>query len=141
VTGINERYWAALYARENRVVYDPDEKAFYLYHGSTGLWVPTTAESIRETMSARILEVSRESKQFTLEIQITQARLNAVVSALKGIVERRGVFKEKQRFIHVANGVIRFTEDGDVAVRAFSPMITAQPVAVRIQCGSGVPTS
>jgi len=121
VTGINERYWAALYARENRVLYDPDEKNFYLYSERTGLWETVTSEAIRETISGRILEISRESRQFTLEIQITQARVNAVVSALKGIVERRGVFQRKQRYIHVANGVIRFTDDGDVQFGSFLP--------------------
>jgi len=121
VTGINERYWAALYARENRVLYDAEEKAFYHYDGDAGLWQVTTPECIRETISGRILEVSRESKQFTLEIQITQSRLNAVVSALKGIVEKRGVFKAKQPFIHVANGVIRFTDDGDIQFGGFTP--------------------
>ena len=121
VNGINERYWAALYARENRVLYDPDEKTFYLYSEPTGLWEAVTPENIRETISGRILEISREARQFTLEIQITQARLNAVVSALKGIVERRGAFKTKQRFIHVANGVIRFADDGDIQFGEFSP--------------------
>jgi hypothetical protein len=111
VNGINERYWAALYARENRVLFDPDEKNFYRYTDDTGLWEIITPESIREVISGRILEISRESQQFTLEIQITSARLNAVVSTLKGIVERRDAFKVKQRYIHVANGVIRFVED------------------------------
>ena len=121
VTGINERYWAALYARENRVLYDPDEKTFYLYNDGAGLWETVTPENIRETISGRILEISREAQQFTLEIQITQTRLNAVVSALKGIVERRGAFKMKQRYIHVANGVIRFADDGDIQFGEFSP--------------------
>ena len=49
--GINERYWAALYARENRVLYDPDEKAFYRYNDGAGLWEPVTAESIREVIA------------------------------------------------------------------------------------------
>lgn len=121
VTGINERYWAALYSRENRVLYDPDEKTFYLYNDIAGLWETVTHENIRETISCRILEISREAQQFTLEIQITQTRLNAVVSALKGIVEQRGAFKSKQRFIHVANGVIRFADDGDIQFGGFSP--------------------
>ena len=121
VMGINERYWAALYARENQVLYDPDEKTFYLYAEQSGLWEVVTPENIRETISCRILEISREAQQFTLEIQITQARLNAVVSALKGIVEKRGAFKGKERYIHVSNGVIRFAEDGDVQFGGFSP--------------------
>lgn len=121
VTGINERYWAGLYARENRVLYDPDEKSFYRYNDANGLWEIITAENIRETISARILEASRESKQFSLEIQITQSKLKAVVSALMGIVEKRDAFKSKQSFIHVANGVIRFAEDCDVQFGEFSP--------------------
>ncbi len=121
VNGINERYWAALYARENRVLFDPDEKNFYRYTADTGLWEIITPECIREVISARILEISREAQQFTLEIQITSARLNAVVSTLKGIVERREAFKVKQRFIHVANGVIRFLEDGDIQFGGYSP--------------------
>ena len=51
VTGINERYWAGLYSRENRVLYDPDEKSFYRYEEESGLWVNITPESIRETIS------------------------------------------------------------------------------------------
>ena len=121
VNGINERYWAALYARENRVLFDPDEKSFYRYTADTGLWETITPESIREVISCRILEISREAQQFTLEIQITQTRLNAVVSALKGIAEQRGAFKVKQRFIHVANGVIRFADDGDIQFGGFAP--------------------
>jgi P4 family phage/plasmid primase-like protien len=121
VTGVNERYWAGLYARENRVLYDPDEKQFYRYDDASGLWRTVTPECIRETISGRILEISRESQQFSLEIQITQTRLNAIVNALKGIVEKRAAFTTKQRFIHVANGVIRFTEDGDIQFGGFSP--------------------
>ena len=121
VTGINERYWAGLFARENRVLYDPDEKEFYRYEDGSGLWRPITPETIREKISARILEVSRESQEFTLEIQITQSKLKAVVSALMGIVENRDAFKIKQRIIHVANGVIRFGDSGDVQFGAFCP--------------------
>ncbi len=120
VTNINERFWAALYSRENRVIYDPDEKSFYIYNEGNGLWETITPETVRENISGRILEVSRESHQFSLEIQITQARLNAVVSALKGIVEKRGAFQSKQRYIHVANGVLRFSPDGDVQFGSFS---------------------
>ena len=76
---------------------------------------------IREAISQRILEVSRESQQLSLEIQITQTKLKSVVGALMGIVEKRGVFATKQRFIHVANGVIRFGDDGEVEFGAFSP--------------------
>ena len=121
VTGINERYWAALFARENRVLYDPDEKTFFRYEDYSGLWQPITPEKIREDISARILDASREAQQFTLEIQITQTKLKAVTGALMGIIEKRGAFRHKARFIHVANGVIRFADDGDVKFGGYAP--------------------
>jgi P4 family phage/plasmid primase-like protien len=123
VTGINERYWAALYARENRVIFDPDEKTFYRYQPENGLWRPVTAESIRESISGRILEASREAQQLTLEIQITQTKLKSVVGALMGIVEKRGAFRSKGQFIHVANGVVRLGDNGDVAFGEYSPEV------------------
>ncbi|MDB6110470.1 MAG: hypothetical protein JWR69_2220 [Pedosphaera sp.] len=121
VTGINERYWAGLHACETRVLFDPDDKTFYHYNEQNGLWQPITSESIRETISARMLEIGRESNQASLEKQITQVKLGAVVNTLKGIVERRGAFKSKKRVIHVANGVIRFADDGDIQFGDFSP--------------------
>ena len=121
VVGINERHWAAVYARENRSLYDPEEKTFYVYDPSSGLWEPVTPEAIRETISSRMLESSRQTGPSTLEAQITQGRLSAIVNALKGIVERRGAFQAKAPSIHVSNGVIRFTEDGDVRFGPFSP--------------------
>ena len=121
VTSINERYWAGLYARENRVIYDPEDKTFYRYVDERGLWEIVTPESIRNTLSDRILEVSRETRQFTLEPQITQTKLKAVVGALMGLVEKRGAFRVKKRFIHLANGVIRFSDDADVQFGGFKP--------------------
>ena len=121
ITGINERYWAGLYSRENHVLYDPDEKNFYRYESDSGLWVKITQETIRESISARILEVSRESGRSDLETHITHAKLKAIVAVLMGIVEKAGVFLTKKRFIHVANGVIRFTDNGDVTFGEVSP--------------------
>lgn len=121
VTGINERYWAGLFSRENRILYDPEELAFYQYCQGNGLWQLVTEETLREAISARLLEASRESRQFTLERYITQQRLKGVVQALMGIVERRGVFRAKKRFIHVANGVLRFDDNGEVTFGEFSP--------------------
>ena len=121
VTGINERYWAALYARENRVLYDPDEKAFYLYSDGTGLWETVTPESIRETIS---VPDSGHQPGDAAVLAGNPDHADAAQGgggALKGIVEKRDAFKTKQRFIHVANGVIRFADDGDIQFGGFSP--------------------
>ena len=121
VTGINERFWAGLYARENTLLFDSEDRCFYRYEAECGLWRLLTPETIRESISGRILEISRESDAWTLEIQITQNRLNAVVSALKGIVERSGAFRGRHSYIHVGNGVVRFTADNDIEFGGYSP--------------------
>ena len=119
VNGINERYWAALYATDNHVLYKPGEEEFYQYDQGTGLWTTVTKASICESIAQRILPYSRESGQITLQKQITQQKLKGVCGALTGIVEKKDAFKAKGQFIHVANGIIRFTDDGVVLIDPF----------------------
>jgi P4 family phage/plasmid primase-like protien len=121
VLGFSERFWAALFAKENRVLYDPESDAFWSYSASTGLWSLTSPESIRELISARMFAVARESDQLGLQSLITVKRLNPVVAALKGIVERRAAFRSRPALVHVSNGVLRFPVAGDVTFGAFSP--------------------
>ena len=121
VNGINERYWAGLYATENAVLYEPYEEEFYQYDHETGLWRTATQAIICESIAQRILPVSRESGQITLEKQITQQKLKGICGALTGIVERKDAFKAKGQFIHVANGILRFTDGGEVKFGQFAP--------------------
>jgi len=121
VNGINERYWAGLYATEHEVLYEPDEKKFYQYDNLTGLWENVTEASIQEGIAARILGLSKASNKVTLEKQITQQKLKSIVGALMGITERRGAFRKKGQFIHAANGIITFAEGGQVLFGPFSP--------------------
>jgi len=121
VTGVNERFWAALYSTENTVLFDPETDSFWRYADDTGLWSVVSQDHVREAISARMFEISRESDQRTLENHITSRKLTAIVTALKGIVEKRGAFRGRHSFVHVANGAIRFTEDGDVQFGGFAP--------------------
>jgi P4 family phage/plasmid primase-like protien len=121
VNGINERYWAGLYATDNHVLYEPGEEEFYQYDQGTGLWTTVTKARICESIAQRILPISRESGQITLEKQITQQKLKGICGALAGIVEKKDAFKAKGQFIHVANGIIRFADDGGVLIDPFSP--------------------
>ncbi len=121
VNGINERYWAGLYATDNDVLYEPGEEEFYQYYPETGLWKTATQARICELIAQRILPVSRKSGQITLEKLITQQKLKGICGALTGIVERKDAFKAKGQFIHVANGILRFTDGGEVKFGQFAP--------------------
>jgi phage/plasmid-associated DNA primase len=121
VTGLNERYWAALHLEENRLLYEPCEREFYQYEGETGLWRPVTAERLAEKISTRLFRYRKEQDCHEVEKLIKLARIKPVVDTLRGMAERRDVFASKPRMIHCANGVVRFCDSGDVQFSGFAP--------------------
>jgi phage/plasmid-associated DNA primase len=66
-----------------------------------------------------LLEASRQTNCPWLEKQRSDSRLNSIVAHLRGIVERRCAFAERERRIHLANGVFSFEKGGELL--PFSP--------------------
>lgn len=121
VKGINEAYWAGLYAAENVVLYEPDELTFFRYDIETGAYGVISPEAIKDAISYRLLEVSRQDDSMRLlENQRTERNLNAIVSRLKGIIEHRHAFTDRPRAVHLANCMLML-EDGEFRPAAFSP--------------------
>jgi phage/plasmid-associated DNA primase len=120
VTDINEGYWAGLYDRENIVLHDPDERAFYRYDERTGLFSVETADRIKTDISARMLEASRTDNIPELVTFRRDSKLNAVVAQLRGIAEKPGAFENRPQVVHLANCVLRLTPDG-LERHPFSP--------------------
>lgn len=120
VTGIGEAFWAGLYATENVVLWEPEERRFYLYDGGTGLYLPTTHDSIKRDISALLLREGRSRGVRGMERWRSDGSLNHLVAQLRGIAERRGAFADRPQAVHLANGVIDFSEGGACLVE-FSP--------------------
>jgi phage/plasmid-associated DNA primase len=116
---LNESFWAGVFASENIVLWEPLERAFYSYNAGTGIYEETSIDVIKRCLSNRLLEASRQMKCFFLEKQRTDARLNSIAAHLRGILERRGAFAQRERRIHLANGVFRFENGGELL--PFSP--------------------
>ena len=76
-------------------------------------------DAIKRRISDRLLEASRQMNCFELEKQRSDSRLNSIVAHLRGIVERRGAFVQRERRIHLANGVFSFENGGELL--PFSP--------------------
>ena len=114
LSGFNERFWASLFAAENEILFEPNHGQFYLYSAQSGLWKKETSERIREFVAKLILRCSRNDNHLIGEKLLTKNRLDSVLSALKGITENSGAFESKSSIIHVANGVIRFNEIGEI---------------------------
>jgi len=120
VTGIGEAFWAALYATENVMLWEPEEQKFYLYDAGTGLYLSTTRDSIKRDMSALLLREGRSRGVRGMERWRGDSSLNHLVAQLRGIAERRGAFADRPPAVHLANGVIDFSEGGARLVE-FSP--------------------
>ena len=121
IKGINEAYWAALYASENTVLHEPEERTFFHYDDGTGAYSVISPEAIKDVISYRMLEVSRQEESMRLlENLRNEKNLNAISSRLKGIVEHRDAFSKRPRAVHLANCMLRF-EDERCIEADFSP--------------------
>ncbi len=121
VKGINEAYWAALFAAENVVLHEPDERTFFRYAEDTGLYSVISPDSIKQEVSHRMLGMSRMDESLSpLENLRTDKNLNAVIAQLRGIIEHRHAFTDRPQAVHLANCMLRF--EGDQCFREeFAP--------------------
>ena len=129
--GINESYWAALFARENEIFFDPNELEFYEYQPATGLYEAQSEDSLRTRISERLLAASREIGEPGLEEKRTSQVLKAVVLQLRGQVELKNAFQNRPVAIHLANGMMVFEND-EAELRPFGPQYysrNASPIA------------
>jgi hypothetical protein len=108
VKDINQAYWAGLYDAENIILFEPEERDFFLYDAETGLYSVASPDAIKQVISARMLEMSRKNAFLSpLESLRTDARLNAVVAHLRGIAEHRNAFTDRPRAVHLADCMLR----------------------------------
>ena len=119
--GINEGFFAAFCAARWLVLYEPDEKKFYCYNHATGIYESCTAAWLKKVVSGVLLKASTMSPTLErLAAMRTDRVLNAVVSQMRGVAEKRGAFENRERRIHLANCVLRLTSDGYIR-EEFSP--------------------
>jgi phage/plasmid-associated DNA primase len=121
---LNESFWAGLFDSENIVLWEPSERTFYNYQPDTGIYEEESADAIKRRISDRLLKASRQMNCFELERQRSDSRLNSIVAQLRGIVERRGAFVQRERRVHLANGVFSLENGGSLL--PFSPNLLSR---------------
>lgn len=120
VAGLGESFWAALYAHENTILWEPEERKFYAYDEGTGLYILTTPDALKRGLSDLLLREGRSRGVDNMGRWRADTALNHLVAQMRGIVERRGAFAERPPAVHLANGVIDFSGGGASLVE-FSP--------------------
>lgn len=122
VVGINEPFWAAKYHTENRILWEPSEKKFYIYDPDTGLWGIKSEDTIKQEISASILEVGRDIGEPSTQDMRSERLLTSITRQLRGMVEVEDAFINKGiPGVHCANCYITFDEDGVLREHEFNP--------------------
>ncbi len=122
LSGINETYWAGLHDAECIQLYEPSEKYFYRYDDLTGVYKDISVDVIKQEISRRMLEISRENNINALEKKRSNTALNNIAGHLRGICEKRNAFdRSKRKIVHLANGVLEFKSDNEADLMGFSP--------------------
>lgn len=100
---INQPYFAAKYAFENHVLFEPDEAAFYLYEERRGLWVKTSDNAIQTAIEDDIKAVADAENVPQLIVARSSNFLRGCVQILRGRVEKRDAFRREAGLIHLRN--------------------------------------
>jgi putative DNA primase/helicase len=123
---LNEPFWAALYAAENHVLYEPRENRFYHYKENDGLYHPLSEHCLLSQLEERMLKAARSWRGLAkLQLFRRARQLGGIVSHLKGRVEREDAFGANRDLIHVANGVLDLSGE-TIRLRPFSPDLPAR---------------
>jgi putative DNA primase/helicase len=121
VKAINEPFWAGLHQAEHIQFFEPEERAFYRYNPDNGLYRAISEDVIKQEIAARILDISRQFGLPSLERKRTNSVQNNIVAQLRGISEKRDVFRRKKDIVHLANGVIVFKDNNEADFCEHSP--------------------
>jgi P4 family phage/plasmid primase-like protien len=111
ITQINEPFWAAHYSkRKEKIIYEPREREFYEYGGSSvGIYVPISQDTIRAEVAEALLEAARTWPGHNgLEQFRNQRELAGVLTHLRGIVEDRDFFESTKYVVHLGNCTLKF---------------------------------
>lgn len=118
ITGLNERFWAGLIRQQHLLLHEPDEKRFYRYDETTGLWRIQSHASLEQLACDTVNAEIEGNPDYLKHAQLSFGR--AVVGHLEGMTERRGAFDGMPCGIHVANGYLVLGADA-IERHDFSP--------------------
>ena len=81
--GINQSYMAGVVASENILIHSPEDDKFYTYDPLTGLYCETSPDALKQLISSRLLDISRELLQPGIERLRTDKTLCNIQTSLK----------------------------------------------------------
>jgi phage/plasmid-associated DNA primase len=126
VGSLNERFWAALEAAYNEILFENREGEFYKYAPPVGIYEPFTQHLLLEQIANDIWTASQNwGPYFPLQVLCNARHLNGVLAHIKGFVQKEGAFDQQRNYIHVKNGVIDLSS-GTPKLIPFDPKLISR---------------
>jgi hypothetical protein len=95
VGDLNERFWAALEAVYNEILFENREGEFYKYFPPIGIYEPYTQHLLLEQIANDIWTASKNGPNYAPLAQLCNARhLSGVLAHIKGFVQKEGAFDQ-----------------------------------------------
>jgi P4 family phage/plasmid primase-like protien len=117
---LNTTFFAAKYAMDHRVLYEPEEQCFYDYCAQRGLWQSETEDRLRWKFALDFKSVANAAEEPGLELKRTNAFLGGLVGQLRGCVEQKAAFRREAGIVHVLNGMLDLRKNPP-AIGSFGP--------------------
>ena len=123
---LNERFWAALLAINNGILFENREGDFYKYSLPIGIYELFTAHLLLEQLANDVWDASQNWPGYRALGQLCNARhLSGVLTHIKGLVQKEGAFDQQRNYIHVKNGVIDLSS-GSPELIGFDPKLISR---------------
>jgi phage/plasmid-associated DNA primase len=118
---LNERFWSEFLALERIMIFERNEKKFYLYNETNGLYESLTAQMLKVHLSDLLREADAKwgGCQGIARLDTEKTR-SAVIELTRGVVERRDFFVGRPWAIHCQNTML-VLEEGKINPKPFSP--------------------
>jgi P4 family phage/plasmid primase-like protien len=118
---LNERFWAEFLAIERILIFEHDERQFYLYNPSNGRYESLTAQVLKAHLSDLLREADLKwGGCYGITTLDTEKARSSIVELTRGIVEKRDFFVNRPWAIHCQNTML-VIEEGQIKPKPFSP--------------------
>jgi len=103
---INHMFMAAFHHATQWILYDPDERSFFVYAKDRGLWISATEEFVKVVLFSDLKNMADAQRDPRFAVKSTDAVLTSIVKLLRGVAEQKSPFSVRHRMLHVDVGML-----------------------------------
>lgn len=125
--GINQQYFAALFAALHMPKYEMTERCFYLYNLSNGAWEKVDESDLMNLISLMLKEYAAITEDTDINTKRDAGTIRRILSFLASLCKGNNLFDHSKQdpFIHCANGMVcfEFKKDAEGHIQDVVPIL------------------